>query len=127
MAMFPVAVDFVAGRPNRSRVLAAASTNATNLKSKPGNLYGFYFENNAAYDVYVKFYDKASAPTVGTDVPVFTVKVPTGSNASPATMMLDGLGTAFANGISYAATKLFADTDTTVLVANDVQGFILWK
>lgn len=105
------------------RVVAAASTNATNVKPGPGNVYGWAFYNTAAYDVFVKFYDKASAPTVGTDTPLFTVKVKTGL----ASEISFPHGIPFPTGLSFAITKLIADSDTTVLVANDVTGLLLYK
>ncbi len=51
------------------RKLSAASTNATSLKASAGTLFALYAVNLNAAMRYVKFYDKASAPTVGTDVP----------------------------------------------------------
>ena len=241
--------DQVKAGPNRSRLDAAASTNATLLRDAPANLYGWYLENNAAYDAFVKFYDKAGVPVPaalaailtaanayvsidlsanadnrfnfdvtdgttlthvslapvdgtssvislaqavtaintaltggGTNVTassasgklVFTTSA-TGSGAtvtvsnvtvtgttpvavasnlgiSPTTTGQTATGTAadvpaftvkvkaglaeekdwpfgipFTVGLAYVATKLYADTDTTVLVAHDVQGVLLWK
>jgi hypothetical protein len=66
------------GKPKSTRVVSAASTNATLVKPSAGALFGWLFYNTAAYDVFVKFYDKATAPVVGTDVPVLTVKVKAG-------------------------------------------------
>jgi hypothetical protein len=39
---------------------AAASTNAVNVKVTAGTVFGFECKNNAAYDVFVAFYDKGS-------------------------------------------------------------------
>jgi hypothetical protein len=105
-----------------SRVDAAATTNATSLKASGGNLINIDLFNVAAYAVFVKFYNKASAPTVGTDIPVWTLPLPAGSGygrSFPA-------GKSFSAGIAYAITKLQADTDTTVVVAHDVTGAIDW-
>lgn len=118
------ATEILNGRLTRTRVVAAATTNATVLKAAPGNVYGWYFENNAAYDVFVKFYDKATAPTVGTDAPAWTVKVPTG--VTPAIGYFN-IGIPFTVGISFAITKLSTDADTTVVVLNDCQGLFLTK
>lgn len=112
-----------AAAANVKRVVAAASTNATSVKPGKGNVFGWAFYNTAAYDVFVKFYNKASAPTVGTDVPLFTVKVKTGV----ASEVNFPFGVQFTTGIAYAITKLIADSDTTVLVANDVTGVLLYK
>lgn len=113
----------VSAQFSKSRLVAAATTNAAVIKANPGNVYGWYYENNAAYAVFVKLYDKATAPTVGADIPALTILVPAGGIAQ----FSGNIGIPFANGIAIAATKLFADTDTTVLVANDVQGNLLFK
>lgn len=118
----PIKVQAVANGQTSSRVVAAASTNATSLKASAGNAYQIDLFNVAAYDVFFKFYNKASAPTVGTDTPTWTIPIKAGtgySNRFP-------FGKSFATGIAYAITKLQADSDTTVLVAGDVTGSIDW-
>lgn len=110
----------ISGRPTPNRVVAGATTNATSVKAGFGNVYGWAFYNTAAYDVFVKFYDKATAPTVGTDTPAFTVKVKAGDKD----LLVTSLGIPFKLGIAYAITKLIADSDTTVTVANDLTGFL---
>jgi hypothetical protein len=66
----------------RSRINAAASTNATSLKASAGQAYSIDVFNVAAYPVYLKLYNKASAPTVGTDTPIATIPVPAGGGYS---------------------------------------------
>ncbi len=105
------------------RVKAAASTNATSVLAVPGVVDGYELYNGAAYAVFVKFYDKASAPTVGTDTPAFTVGIPAGGRASVAFEK----GLRFGTGIAFAITKLVADSDTTVVVADDVTGVIGYR
>lgn len=105
-----------------SRVVAAASTNATNLKASNGAIGEIDVFNVAAYDVFLKIYNKASSPTVGTDTPVWTVPIKAGTGYSRHFPRGKWLGT----GVSYAITKLQADSDTTVLVAGDLTGSIDW-
>lgn len=105
-----------------SRVVAAATTNATNLKASAGALINIDVYNTAAYDVFLKFYNKASAPTVGTDTPVWTLPIKTGTGYARTFPAGKWLGT----GVSYAITKLQADSDTTVVVAGDLTGSIDW-
>src|SRR5260370_21617202 len=62
-----------------SRVNAAAPTNATSLKASAGQLYTIDVFNVAAYNVFLKLYNKASAPTVGTDTPVMTIPIQAGA------------------------------------------------
>jgi hypothetical protein len=105
-----------------SRVVAAASTNATNLKASAGNIAALDVFNVATYPVFLKLYNKASAPTVGTDTPTWTIPVPAGGGFSRDFLY----GEYFSTGISYAITKLQADSDTTAVAANDVTGRIAW-
>jgi hypothetical protein len=72
--------------------------------------------------VFLKLYNKASAPTVGTDTPVFTIPLKAGTGYSKSFLY----GRNFATGIAYGITKLQADSDTTALAAGDVTGSIGW-
>lgn len=105
-----------------SRVNAANSTNATSLKASAGQLYEIDVFNVAAYNVFLKLYNKASAPTVGTDTPVITIPIQAGGGYSRTFAM----GRTFGTGIAYAITKLQADSDTTVVAAGDLTGSIGW-
>lgn len=96
---------------------AAAGVNATLVKNAPGRLFRLIGRNNAAAIRYLKLYDKASAPTVGTDVPVLTLPLAASANFDIA---FGELGHHFATGIGYALTVNGADADTTALTAADV-------
>jgi hypothetical protein len=105
-----------------TRVNSAATTNATSLKGSPGNIAAIDVFNMASYFVFLKLYNKASAPTVGTDVPVWTIPLPASGSFSNEF----SVGEYFSLGIAYAITKLQADADTTVIAAGDVTGRIKW-
>lgn len=92
-----------------------ASTNATSVKTSASTLYELTLSNPTATPIFVKFYNKASAPTVGTDVPLLTYPVPAGSTQ---TVEFGATGKRFSTGIAWAATAAIADTD----VANAVAG-----
>lgn len=111
------------GGANTTRVIAAASTNASSIRGSRGELVGWYAQNAAAYAVFIKLYNKATAPTVGTDTPLMTIPVAAGGNSSA----YFESGILFANGIGMAVTKLVADSDTTVLVANDIVVNLFWR
>jgi hypothetical protein len=101
---------------------AAASTNATNVKTSAGRIYSACGKNNAAYDVFLVLYDSAVNPPVpGTT----TIRKKIPCPAGQAFVYDFPLGLSFANGIGYAFTKLVADADTTVLVAADITAFNL--
>lgn len=110
-----------------SRTLSAASTNATSVKASAGQVYTIYAHNINAAVRYLKIYNKASAPTVGTDTPVLTLPIP--GNAAGAGFALDtgGMGIAFATGIALALTTGIADADTGAVAANEIVINLLYK
>lgn len=101
------------------RLLAAATTNATSVKTTAGRIMTGYVYNTTASAKFLKLYNKTSAPTVGTDTPVMTL--PIAANGSLAIADLFGVyGQYFSSGIAYALTGAVADADTTALAANDI-------
>lgn len=101
----------------KSRLISAATTNATSVKAAAGNLISAHVSNaHASNAAFLKFYNKASAPTVGTDTPVFTLRV----RAAAEREVLFPIGANFDTGIALAITGAVADTDTTAIGANDV-------
>ncbi len=100
-----------------SMINSAATTNATSVKASAGTIYSFLISNTGAGAAYVKFYNKASAPTVGTDVPIVTITVP----ASGSVQWSSDMGQRFATGIALAITDLAADSDTTAVAAAQVK------
>lgn len=95
-------------------LVTTASTNAAVVKSSAGNLFELTLSNPTATAAYVKLYNKATAPTVGTDVPVLTIPVAGGVVAS---VELGAIGKRFATGIGIAVTAAAAATDTANAVA----------
>ena len=59
---------------------------------------------------YLKLYNKASAPTVGTDVPVLTIPIPA---TGVVNIAFGTQGFRFSAGIAFALTTGNADSDTT--------------
>jgi len=106
------------------KLFSAATTNATSVKTSQGYLLGGLLSNVNAAIRYFKLYNKASAPVVGTDTPIFTVAIPAGSSTVPGFVNLENLfgsqGHVFAAGIAYAITGAAPDSDTTAVAANDV-------
>lgn len=101
-----------------SRLLSAAATvNSTLVKNTPGNVKRIMGRNNAAALRFLKLYDKATAPTVGTDGPVMTIALPAGNNFD---ISFPDPGYAFALGIGYGLTVNIADNDVTALTAADI-------
>jgi len=98
-------------------LISAGSTNATSVKGSAGTVNLIIISNNATSKRYVKLYNKASAPTVGTDVPVMTIMIPPGETHDIA---CGPSGARFSTGIALATTNLITDADTTAVTANDL-------
>jgi len=59
-----------------------ASGTGGNIKSSAGRVYAYDFENTNAAKRYLQIYDKATAPVIGSDTPVYTVAIPPTSSRS---------------------------------------------
>jgi hypothetical protein len=105
--------------PNAASRLPSSlnSTNPTAAKASAGNLFNVNGYNSSATVTYLKFYDKATAPTVGTDVPVLTLAIP-----ASAVFSYDLDGFRFATGIAYGLTTAAADNGTTAVAAGAILG-----
>ena len=88
------------------------------------NVRGWYLFNNASSVRYVKFYDKATAPVVGTDTPRLTLPLPSGAAAN---VNLGDYGIEFTTGLGMGATTGVADSSTGAPSANDVVVNILYE
>jgi hypothetical protein len=108
----------------RARIAAAATNNATSVKASAGAVAGWSLYNNAAAARFVKLYDKATAPTCGTDTPVLTIGL--AASGGRAEFNSD-VGQGFATGIAYCIVTGIADADNTATAANDVHGALLFK
>mgnify|MGYP000131319314 CR=1 FL=1 len=102
---------------------SAATTNATLIKASAGRLFLIIGRNNVASIRYLKFYNKASAPTVGTDVPVLTIALDASSRFE---IDLNPYGQFFTTGIAFAITGALADNDTTAIAAADILALNAW-
>ena len=87
-----------------------AATNAASIKASVGNLFELTLSNTSASAAYVKLYNKSSAPTVGTDVPVMTIPV---ARLSAFVQNFGVIGKRFTSGIAIAVTGGIEATDTT--------------
>ncbi len=120
-------IPHTAGGLTPSKLISAASTNATSVKASAGQVYTILATNLNAAVRYLKLYNKASSPTVGTDTPVMTLAIP--GNTAGAGFVLDtgGMGIAFATGIALALTTGVADSDNTGVAANEIVITLLYK
>lgn len=103
------------------KINSAASTNATLVKAGLTSLVGVLSIMNAsAATKYVRLYDKATLPTVGTDAPIVVIAVP--ATSSKELVITDnGDGVFFPLGLGLAITGGAARLDSTAVAAGDVQ------
>ena len=102
------------GNATNYNLTSAASTNAVTVKSSAGSLGELSVFNPSAAAVFVKLYNKASAPTVGTDTPTVTIPVAAGALVS---LEFGQMGKRFSTGIALAITAAAAASDTAAVAA----------
>lgn len=102
--------------PTTTFTNSAATTNPTVTKGSAGTVWSIIASNINAATRYLKLYNKATSPTVGTDIPVIVIPIPAGQ-----TVKFDGgsNGIRFATGIGWALTTGAADNDTGVVSAGE--------
>lgn len=105
-----------------ARITAANNTNSTLVKAGEGRLVGAYLHNKSAAASYVKIYNKATAPTVGTDVPAFIIGIPAASSVH---LSFPG-GISFILGLGYGIVTGVGDADATAPAAADVNGALFY-
>ena len=104
---------------------STASTNATLIKGSAGSVFNIIVHNThggggSGSAVALRFYDKVTAPVVGTDVPMIIIHI--GANTSKELNFTSGI--TFKNGIAYSITDGDALLDATAVSADGVQVYI---
>jgi hypothetical protein len=103
---------------------SAATTNGNLIITGTSGLQAFYATNEGASVAYVKLYNKATAPTVGTDVPEMTIPIPAAVGGVPGVSppIDPGFsGFRFALGLGIAITRNAVYTDTTAVGSGEVK------
>jgi len=108
-----------AGGCTPGKLISAATTNATAVKTSPGQLYWIYVTNTNAAIRWLKLYNKASAPTVGTDVPTLTLGIPGNTAGAGGTVSIT-IGIQFTTGIALATTTGDADANSGAVAADEM-------
>jgi hypothetical protein len=95
-----------------------ASTNAVSIKATAGNLYEIFVNNRGLAACAVNVHNLATAPTVGTTVPLFSIIVPAGEFK----LLNFGMyGKRFSAGIAISITAGTTLLDNTPVTAGQVQ------
>jgi hypothetical protein len=96
------------------KYLSAATNNSTLVNTGRSKLGTGIVVNTTVTVYYLKLYNKATAPTCGTDVPKWTIPIPYGaSNAAGGFVLPLGDGLSFPLGLGFCITASIADNDNT--------------
>ena len=101
--------------PIKYHLVSAGSTNATSVKATPGKVHYITCSNVNAAVRYLKLYDLAAAPTVGTSTIAHTFLLPINGNF---TLVCDP-PMDFGTGIAFAMTTEATDAGTTGVSASE--------
>ena len=104
--------------PTLHTLEAVATVNATSVKAGAGTVFALSLTNVSAATRYFKLYDKATAPTVGADIPILTIPIPAYYCLVQAFPLL---GLRLGSGIAYAITCAMGNADATGLTLGDVK------
>ena len=107
-----------------STVNSLATTNALLVKATGATVFSITASNIGATTRYLKIYNKATAPVVGTDIPILTIPVLAG-NIQNINLGIFGLRTLTGLGIGITAGAL--DTDVAVIGAGEVKVLIAYN
>lgn len=103
-----------------TKIISTASTNGGVSKASPGAIHVITATNTSASPRYLKLYNKATGPTVGTDAPLCPPILIPGNTAGGGIVISFPHGVNFSTGIAYAITGGIADTDATAIGLNEV-------
>lgn len=113
------AVNFAT--PTAFTLSSAATTNATSVKASAGTVMQIVASNVGAAAAFLKVFNLAVAPTVGTSVPLLTIPI---AASSVVNVPFGALGLRFGTGIALSITNLVADADATAVAAAQVKTVI---
>ena len=104
-------------------VNSAANTNGALILTGTSSVHSLWATNEGASPAYVKLYNKATAPTVGTDIPEMIIPVPAAAAGVPGVVNpnMGFIPFRFALGLGIAITRNAVYTDTTAIGAGEVK------
>lgn len=106
-------------------LIGANTANLTAITDGPTQVCGGVITNINAAVMYVKFYDKATAPdpsacSANSDCPVLRFAIPGDTTGAGVAIPISSLGIKFTTGLGMSITTGVADTDETAVAANEV-------
>ena len=106
------------GWPSKYHLVTTVSTNISAIKTSGGTIGCICVFSNpqaaSTYYSYLKIFDKASAPTLGTDIPIMVAPYYT---STPQNVISIPGGIKMNNGIAIAVTGGVADSDSSPAIA----------
>lgn len=118
---FVKVLPLIATAPVPLKIVSGVGTNETLVKVGAANLHFIWI--TSVGDRFLKLYDQATVPVVGTDVPLYTFPIAVGANAIP----VPAGGFNFANGFAYAIDLSPGDdTATPFTVAGEVMAMLAY-
>ena len=100
-------------------LVAANSTNSTLISAGQHTVYSVELGGVGSVPAFLKIYDKATAPTCGTDTPVKVLIIPaaaTAANGAGSNVPFP-VGINILNGLGICITGVVTDADTTAVAA----------
>jgi hypothetical protein len=113
------------GGLSKFHLVAAASTNATNVKASAGQVFCITAFNLNAAARYLKFHNTSGTPTAGSGV-TDTFMIP-GNTAGAGVVINIDKGIAFGTGIGISIVTGIADSDATAVAASEIVVNIYYK
>lgn len=113
-----------------SSFVAAASNNATIVKTSAGQVYGYSIFSIDQTPVYLKFYDLATTPSPATDNGSLILRIGVTAVASALGQKREEffpMGIAFSAGISIAVVTGIADTNNSSVSASEILVNVYYK
>jgi len=100
-------------------LVAANTNNSTSLKASAGTVYSIQLGGIGSAPAYLKLYNKATAPTCGTDTPVAQYIIPAASTAAfgGGSNVSLPVGKNFSTGIGFCVVTGIASNDNTAVAA----------
>jgi len=101
------------------KVTSLATTNAALIKPSTADLHSIIAIGLTSTVRYLKLYNKATTPIVGTDIPAITIPIPANTQGAGIVVPFS-IGINFPLGIGITITAGSADNDTVAVAAGDV-------
>ncbi len=124
----PAPAQSTVGGDNQFHLIAANTNNATLVSPGQHQVHGVQVSGVGSAPAYLKFYDKASAPTCGTDTPVKVIAIPAAPTAANGGVNNPLVGfPQFQLGLGICVVTGIADSDNTAPGASTFNINFDWK